>query len=286
MTDKVKEGLLKEYKRANQARKQKLAEKLGFKTKEEYLAYLEDKEIVQEVEDNIGADKPTDIVIAFDVTGSMVRYIENVKNHVIELIPTLFENTRNLRIKIVAFGDYCDMVSKGKFEGAYQEIELTNNVEDLIHFVKHAKNTCGGDEDEFYELVLHKIKNETSWRKDSNKSILLIGDCGPHKLGYSFGKIIQNNLIDWRREAKDLKELGIKVDTLSLEGYSWYKELSEITGGIHLLFESSSKTSQLMEGYTYARSGSKDAFKVVYDSVTESGDDELIGTYKQMGELL
>ena len=40
---KLFENLLEQYKRANQGAKQKLAEKNGFNTKEEYLAYLQDE---------------------------------------------------------------------------------------------------------------------------------------------------------------------------------------------------------------------------------------------------
>lgn len=44
-------------------------------------------------------------------TGSMSAYINAVKNHVKELVPKLFGSNPDLRIGIVAFGDYCDMKS-------------------------------------------------------------------------------------------------------------------------------------------------------------------------------
>ena len=46
----------------------------------------------------------TDMVIAFDTTGSMSSYIDAVKKHVRELIPKLFKENPNLLISIVAFG--------------------------------------------------------------------------------------------------------------------------------------------------------------------------------------
>lgn len=49
------------------------------------------------------------MVIAFDTTGSMAAYIED------------------LRLGIVAFGDYCDMANRETFGDAYQCIPLTGN---------------------------------------------------------------------------------------------------------------------------------------------------------------
>ena len=149
------------------------------------------------------------MVIAFDTTGSMASYIGVVKMYVKELIPNLFETNPNLMIGIVAFGDYYDMPSAQIFGNAYQVLQLTKNENDLIKFISTANNTNGGDGDEFYELVLHKIRTETDWRKDAKKAILLIADANPHKVGYSFKDIIQDNTISWKKEAKLLAEMGV-----------------------------------------------------------------------------
>lgn len=151
-------------------------------------------------------DGMLDMVIAFDTTGSMDSYITAVRNHVIELIPKLFVANPKLKISIVAFGDYCDMISKSDFGNAYQVIDLTDNEDELIKFVKNARNTSGGDIDEFYELVIKKIVEETSWREGSTKSVLLIADACPHEVGYSYKDIIKNNQISWREEAKKAKK--------------------------------------------------------------------------------
>ena len=161
-------------------------------------------------------DSLLDMVIAFDTTGSMASYIEAVKVYVKELIPNLLKTNPNLMISIVAFGDYCDMPSAATFGNAYQVLQLTKNENDLIQFISTANNTNGGDGDEFYELVLHKIRTETDWRKDAKKAILLIADANPHKVGYSFKDIIQDNTISWKKEAKLLAEMGVQVDTLAI----------------------------------------------------------------------
>ena len=73
------------------------------------------------------SDGKLDMVIAFDTTGSMNSYIDSVRSHITELIPKLFSTNPDLRIGIVAFGDYCDMPNKNTFGKAYQVLDLTND---------------------------------------------------------------------------------------------------------------------------------------------------------------
>lgn len=227
------------------------------------------------------SDGKLDMMIAFDTTGSMAKYIDAVKEHVKELIPKLFKQNPNLRIGIVAFGDYCDMPSKYNFGKAYQVCELTDDENKLIKFITSAQNTGGGDSDEFYELVIKKIVEETNWREDSTKAVLFIADANPHEVGYSYGNIVVNNQIDWREEAKKAAEKGIKFDTLTIYETEWYKELSSITNGVSAPFSTSSKTSQLVEAAALARGGEKtrSLYKATMDSFEASGDTEMTAVY-------
>ena len=222
-----------------------------------------------------------DMVIAFDTTGSMYSYIKAVKKHVKEMIPKLFKQNPNLRIGVVAFGDYCDMPSKDTFGKAYQICELTDNENKLIEFITKAQNTSGGDGDEFYELVIKKIVEETNWRENSTKAVLFIADAEPHRVGYSYSDRVVNNQIDWREEAKKAAEKGIKFDTLTINKTEWYKELSEITNGISAPFSTSSKTSQLVEAAALARGGecTKDLYKATMNNYIKSGDSEMTAVY-------
>lgn len=230
---------------------------------------------------DVSSDGKHDMVIAFDTTGSMSSYINAVKKHVKELIPELLKTNPNMKIGIVAFGDYCDMKSATVFGNAYQVLPLTDNRDKIINFIKNAKNTDGGDGDEFYELVIKKITEETSWRKDSVKSVLLIADCAPHPVGYSYDEIINNAQINWRTEAKKSAVLGIKWDTLSINSkYSdWYKELSLLTNGVHAPFKTDTKTNDLIRAAAYSRGGTAtmDSFRSCAKAVVN--DKELAATY-------
>lgn len=225
------------------------------------------------------SDGKLDMVIAFDTTGSMRCYIDAVKEHVKELIPKLFKQNPDLRIGIVAFGDYCDMPSKDRFGKAYQVCKLTDNENRLIEFITKAQNTSGGDSDEFYELVIKKIVEETNWREGSTKAVLLIADAEPHKVGYSCSNRVVNNQIDWREEAKKAAEKGIKFDTLTINKTRWYKELSKITNGVSAPFSTSSKTSQLVEAAALARGG--ETTKAMYYATMDSlrDDAEMTAVY-------
>ena len=285
MSKKLFEDLLATLKRSNKARKLVLAERAGYSTVEEYKEYLENQisgtgkvksTKTKKVKENL-----TDMVIAFDTTGSMVSYIQAVKKHITELIPTLFAQNPGLNISIVAFGDYCDMESATRFGKAYQVIGLTNNENDLIDFVNKAKSTAGGDGDEFYELVIQKITNETEWREGSGKSVLLIADCNPHKPGF---KNTFNNIVspDWREEATKAANKGIIFDTLQIiPSNTWYQELSNITGGVCLPFKSSSKTADLMKATSLARGGeaTRSAFMAKSTSKEVTMDGEMNTVY-------
>lgn len=285
------EKLLSDFKKSNKERKEKIAAKAGYDV-EGYVKYLEnqialwngvkeDSGIVKEIPT---APSPSlcDMVIAFDTTGSMRNYIGQVKKHVSELIPRLLKENPNLMISVIAFGDYYDMSSKDVFGKAYQVINLTNDANILISFVSNAKDTSGGDGDEFYELVIKKIVEETTWRTGSAKSVLFIADAPPHELGYSYGNIITNNQIDWKKEAEKAASLDIQFDTLKINsGLKWLEQLSQITNGVSLPFSSASKMSNLVEASVLARGGeeTKEAFYAKMASSEVTKDSELTKTY-------
>ena len=195
-----------------------------------------------------------DMVIAFDTTGSMAAYIDDVRHQVTELIPQLFADNKNLRLGIVAFGDYCDMKSRQEFGKAYQCLPPTDEWRKIVRFVKDTQDTSGGDGDEFYELVIKKIVEETPWRPQAEHAMLLIADAMPHELGYSFKDYVVDNAIDWKEEARRASRKGIKIDTVMVEeSAEWMKKLSQMTNGVCVPFVSSGNTSRLVEAAVCSR---------------------------------
>lgn len=282
--DKLREKMLEEFKKATLKEREKMAKKYEFDTPELLLANL-----VEGVYGVVGTDPlkrevVTDVVIAFDTTGSMSSYIDAVKLRVKVMIPEMFRNIPNLKMKIVAFGDYCDMKSKHEFGKAYQESAMTHDENVLIDFVSKAQNTSGGDGDEFYELVIKKVTEETPWR-DGKKLFILIADCEPHQVGYSFNDHVVNNQIDWKEEAKKARDKGIQIDTFKILSYTWYDELSAMTNGVCLPFKTANKTVETVMASTYARSNTVKFRSAQSDAVTR-GDTEMIGVYKSLSSKL
>lgn len=242
---------------------------------------IKTKELPKVVEPST-TDGMLDMVIAFDTTGSMSAYINAVKTHVKELVPKLFSSNPDLRIGIVAFGDYCDMKAPTLYGKAYQVLDLTNDENKIIQFINEAQNTSGGDGDEFYELVIKKITEETAWREGSTKAVLLIADAAPHGVGYSCSTIVKNAQIDWREEAKKASKLGIKFDTMTIDPMyvEWYKELSAMTNGVSVPFNNSGKTSQVIEAAALSRGGerTRGLYKATMDSVKDDAELSVVYT--------
>ena len=176
-----------------------------------------------------------------------------MRQEVAELVTRLFKYNPDLRLGIVAFGDYCDMINAQEFGRAYQCIMPTDNENELVRFIKESQDTHGGDSAEFYELVIKKIVEETPWREGSSRSILLIADAVPHQLGYSYENIIIGNQIDWREEARKAAAQKIKIDTVTITDAPWFRELSALTNGTSVPFSTSSKTGRLIEAAVYAK---------------------------------
>ena len=299
---KTKQQLLESFVKANKVRKIILANRAGFDTPEDYKEHLiaqvklevkldtvakcENILVVNPITITENVEKPLDMVIAFDTTGSMSSYIDEVKKRVTTMLKEMFsKSTGGLRVKIVAFGDYCDMPNRQSniFGDAYQESPLTNDIEILAAFVNDVKNTRGGDSDEFYELVIQKIVNETPWGKDHNKTIFLIGDAEPHGASYCYAGTTYN--VDWELEVENAANLGITIDTLSINGYPFYEEVSKRTNGVCIPFKNAQKLDQVLQASTYAKT-SKKTFRSMQAEAEKSGDVELMGAYKSMESLI
>lgn len=245
----------------------------------------QDESIAKVAPKNIGM---LDMVIAFDTTGSMAMYIEAVRKEVSQLIPQLFKDNKDLRLGIVAFGDYCDMNSADDFGNAYQCIHPTDNENDLVKFVLNSKDTSGGDGPEFYELVIKKIVEETPWREGSTRSVLLIADAVPHELGYTYKDYVVGNQIDWRQEARNAAESKIKIDTVTITRAQWFKELSEMTNGVSVPFRTGTKTADLVRASVMSRGSMKS--RICFDAMMDECEDgemkEVFASYKKVRDSI
>lgn len=142
-----------------------------------------------------------DIVLSFDTTGSMSSCLNAVRNKMREMMRKLKSDIPGIRMGVIAHGDYdTDHTYIIKYE------KITDDVDRLCQFVQNAKGTGGGSAgnlDEAYELALHYTRCKMDWRCNSNRVLVMIGDCRPHEYDYFLNK----ERIDWKKEVVLLRDM-------------------------------------------------------------------------------
>jgi len=172
-----------------------------------------------------------EIVFCFDTTGSMSPCIAQVRSKVQETMERLIADIPNLKIGIIAHGDYCD-------ESSYviKHCDLSSDIEKLKNFLTTAGGTGGGDAPEAYELALRTAAKEISWTPGYSKALVMIGDEVPHPPSYT------TEHINWFDELDDLATQGVKVYGVralnSNHSIPFYEEMAERTGAISIHFSS------------------------------------------------
>lgn len=170
-----------------------------------------------------------DVVFSFDTTGSMSSCIGQVRRSIKDITKRLFKEIPNMRIGIVAHGDYCDK------DRTYlmKHIDLSSDADKIIEFVNTVGNTGGGDYPEAYEYVLREVQ-KFGWDSLAMRSLVMIGDAYPHPVDKNPEKI------DWRVEVDEISKMGINIYSVQAlnsgkgESYTFYKQMASKTGGYHL----------------------------------------------------
>jgi len=196
-----------------------------------------------------------DLVISFDTTGSMYPCLTEVRRTVEMAIQTLFSTIPNLRVGLIAHGDYCDK------ERVITQIDLTTDQAKLCAFVRTVLPTDGGDSDECYELVLNTMRS-MSWESEKRVCILF-GDAMPHSRGYIYfdhDALESYKVLDWREEAQSLHNEGVTiypVHCLSWRSYaeSFYKSLATMNSVPYVTLDQFSQVIPAINALAFAQSG-------------------------------
>jgi hypothetical protein len=211
----------------------------------------------------------TDLLVSFDTTGSMSPCIAEVRRRIMEMLPKLFSSIPELRIGMIAHGDYCDEPN------AIFKQPFTSDQAELEKFVKTAPNTSGGDSNEFYELIL-KLAQEFNWQAD-NKIFMLIADALPHQVGYTYGRRTYN--IDWRVEVQKLADLGVSIYPVQALGSSYsrpfYNELASYSNGKKVDLNQFTESVETIIAITYHKVGRLEEYK-----------DELVSEFRMNRNLV
>ncbi|ELU05406.1 hypothetical protein CAPTEDRAFT_205460 [Capitella teleta] len=184
-----------------------------------------------------------EVVFCFDTTGSMYPCLEKVRENLRSTITRLLESIPDIRIGIMAHGDYCDYRNY-----VTKHIDLTTNINALVEFVETVGSTGGGDAPECYEWALRKAQG-LDWAEDSAKAFVLIGDALPHPASFT------DQNVNWRSEVDVLAGMAVKVYGIQALNNSsakpFYQEIARRTGGAYVSFKNFSVITEMFLAVCY-----------------------------------
>lgn len=187
-----------------------------------------------------------EIVFSFDCTGSMSPCIADVRSQLREMIVRMSKDIPNLRIGIIAHGDYCDGPN------CIHTLDLTSDHDKVIEFVNSTPNTGGGDADECYELVLHEAR-KLSW-SGKGGIFVMIGDASPHGPDYPMNA----GHLDWKEELQELAKAPkvyamqcMRHPVMSANNEFW-DSVASMAGTSLLLLDNLQEAAVNLEGIAYA----------------------------------
>lgn len=195
-----------------------------------------------------------DIVISMDSTGSMYPAIAELRRRMVETVNTLFSTIPDLRMGIIAHGDYND------YPYETTQVDLTANKDQLIQFIKTVQTTNGfGNGGEQYEHVMH-IATTFDWKADQ-RAYILVGDEPAHVHGLnvrSGGKYFKV-AYDWRGELETLQKHDIVTYVIRCldrsDSKRFHAELSRLAGTPLLHLHQFANIVELVTALTYKQAG-------------------------------
>lgn len=196
-----------------------------------------------------------DLVFSLDETGSMRPCTYEARRNIRETSLRLFRDIPGLRIGFIAHGDYYDYkvyITK--------HMPLTDDPNNLVHFLENLESVNGGDAPEAYEMVLHEAHAEVNWRPEAQKVLVMVGDEVPH--GYRGSD--RQARYDWLTELSTCASYGIMIHGVQClnnrHASGFYSALASATGGKHLTLQQFSDITHLIHLVAYNQQGSMDGY--------------------------
>jgi hypothetical protein len=124
-------------------------------------------------------DSETDVVFLIDKTGSMDDDIEKVKSSISYLMDYL-QKYKNVRLGIAAYGD-----ENWHYDLWYNSLDLTSDIDVVRDFLAEFYTIGNPDIAESVNDGIVRTVENMSWRKGSNRIMLVIGDAPSLEPPYS-----------------------------------------------------------------------------------------------------
>lgn len=222
-----------------------------------------------------------DVVFSFDTTGSMSACIKEVRKQVKETVTRLFKDIPEIKIGIVAHGDYCDE----KSTYLMKFVDITDDQAALISFVENVGSTGGGDYPEAYEYVLNKVQS-FSWNANSMRALVMIGDAYPHPVNDNPHKL------DWRNEVEELKKMDINIYSVQALcnghglSYTFYKQMAAMTNGYHLFLDQFVYIIDMFIAICYRQKGNEQVEQYEQELIKKNGGTGLSKSMRKMFDTM
>jgi len=206
----------------------------------------------------------------------MAACLGEVRKKVSETVTRLMKDIPDIRIGIIAHGDYCDDVTSSR---TISKLDFCNSseVKKICKFVETVSSTGGGDSPEAYELALQVARKEFKWTEGYSKALCVIGDDVPHPPSHT------TKSINWWDEVDKLSEMGVKIYGIrALSNNSaipFYEEMSNRTGAVSIHFNNFKLIVDMFLAICY-RESSKEKLEKFENEVKKDGKMD-----KELGQI-
>eukprot|EP00050_Salpingoeca_kvevrii_P009191 m.307807 g.307807 ORF g.307807 m.307807 type:complete len:428 (-) comp20514_c0_seq1:156-1439(-) len=225
------------------------------------------------------APRLLEVVLSFDTTGSMYSYLEKVRENLAAIVRKLADeaeqNDMDLRLGVIAHGDYCDKQQYYVIKFLQlRDVKQPSQRGEILRFIGKVGPTGGGDAPECYELALHQARTKMNWTPGSRRILVIVGDDAPHPPGYTYGDY--TNTLDWEKEVAELGRMGVRTYTVDCgsSGLSFWRDVATKTRGQLLPIQEMRTLSHLIIAAAL-REMSTRAFRKYHDELART--DQLHG---------
>ena len=176
-----------------------------------------------------------DLAFIMDVTGSMSPYINNVKQHIKDLVDAIAASNTDLRIALI---EYRDHIPEDR-TFVTRTHNFTSSVFVMKSWLNAARANGGGDRPEAVADGLAQAKN-LEWRPNAAKISVLVTDAPPHGLVPAEDNSFPDGTkIDPIEVAHQLAKKGIPLYTVGCEPSiipykDFFMALAFLTGGQYI----------------------------------------------------
>ena len=161
------------------------------------------QKLIEEVE-TLDKKDSIDLVFAIDATASMKDDFSELKVRWLPVLKKQLSSFDDIRVGLLFYKDYG---SDYNFKGLpVKSFDLNKNYGLVIQNIKNVSPSGGSDEEEAVYEALYGCTELFSWRGDSTKKLVFIGDASPHS------KPQKNFVVKPAQIFNELKNQNIKTD--------------------------------------------------------------------------